>query len=71
MALGLPNVDRHVLFVFWRRQEMIRKTGVGALLSLVFVLFTYSSAVAESYLGEGLGISMQNIINIYKKELGL
>ena len=37
---------------------MIRKTGVGVLLSLVFVLFTYSSAVAESYVGFGLGVSL-------------
>ena len=27
---------------------MIRKTGVGALLSLVFVLFAYSSAIADT-----------------------
>ena len=27
---------------------MLRKTGVGLLLSLVFVLFTYSSAVADT-----------------------
>ena len=37
---------------------MIRKTGVGVLLSLVFVLFTYSFAVAESYIGGALGISL-------------
>ena len=27
---------------------MVKKTGVGILLSLVFVLFTYSSAVADT-----------------------
>ena len=27
---------------------MVKKTGVGVLLSLVFVLFTYSSAVADT-----------------------
>ena len=37
---------------------MIRKTGVGFLLSLVFVLFTYSSAVAEWYVGGAVGIAM-------------
>jgi hypothetical protein len=34
---------------------MIRRTGVGILLSLVFVLFTYSSAVAELYVGGAVG----------------
>ena len=37
---------------------MIRKTGVGFLLSLVFVLFTYSSAVAEWYVGGAVGVAM-------------
>ena len=36
---------------------MVRKTGVGFLLSLVFVLFAYSSAVAETYVGGGLGVA--------------
>ena len=36
---------------------MIRRTGVGFLLSLVFVLFTYSFAVAETYVGGGLGVA--------------
>ena len=37
---------------------MLRKTGVGFLLSLVFVLFTYSSAVAEWYVGGAVGVAM-------------
>ena len=37
---------------------MIRKTGVGVLLSLVFVLFTCSSAVAEWYVGGAVGVAM-------------
>ncbi|SVC01975.1 uncharacterized protein METZ01_LOCUS254829, partial [marine metagenome] len=36
---------------------MIRKTGVGFLLSLVFVLFAYSSAVAEWYVGGAVGVA--------------
>jgi hypothetical protein len=49
---------------------MIRKTGVGFLLSLVFVLFTYSFAVAESYLSEGLGISMPHDVTDWKGSSG-
>ena len=42
-------VDGHVIFViFGGGEEMLRKTGVGFLLSLVFVLFAYSSAVADT-----------------------
>ena len=37
---------------------MLRKTGVGFLLSLVFVLFAYSSAVAEWYAGGAVGLSI-------------
>ena len=37
---------------------MIRKTGIGVLLSLVFVLFTYSSAVAEWYVGGAVGVAI-------------
>ena len=41
---------------------MVRKTGVGFLLSLVFVLFTYSSAVAEWYVGGAIGVSIPQIL---------
>jgi opacity protein-like surface antigen len=60
------NVNSDVLFVFWRRQEMVKKTGVGVLLSLVFVLFTCSSAVAESgyYLGFKTGNSIQDYTDV-------
>ena len=37
---------------------MVKKTGVGFLLSLVFVLFTYSSAVAEWYVGGAVGVAI-------------
>ena len=45
---------------------MIRKTGVGILLSLVFVLFAYSSAVAESgcYVGFKTGPSIQDYTDV-------
>jgi outer membrane immunogenic protein len=45
---------------------MLRKTGVGFLLSLVFVLFAYSSAVAESgyYLGFKTGASIQDYTDV-------
>ena len=42
---------------------MIRKTGVGVLLSLVFVLFAYSSAVAETYVGGGLGVAFSSDVS--------
>ena len=42
---------------------MVKKTGVGFLLSLVFVLFTYSSAVAEWYVGGGVGVAIPHTIN--------
>ena len=42
---------------------MIRKTGVGVLLSLVFVLFTYSSAVAEWYVGGAVGVAMPHDVD--------
>ena len=42
---------------------MIRKTGVGFLLSLVFVLFTYSSAVAEWYVGAGVGVAIPHTVD--------
>ena len=42
---------------------MIRKTGVGFLLSLVFVLFTYSSAAAEWYVGGAVGVAMPHDVD--------
>ena len=42
---------------------MLRKTGVGFLLSLVFVLFTYSSAVAEWYVGGAVGVAMPHAVD--------
>jgi len=42
---------------------MIRRTGVGVLLSLVFVLFTYSSAVAEWYVGGAVGVAMPHDVD--------
>ena len=42
---------------------MVKKTGVGVLLSLVFVLFTYSSAVAEWYVGGAVGIAMPHNVD--------
>tara|TARA_B100000953_G_C17929330_1_gene393367 strand:+ start:144 stop:881 length:738 start_codon:yes stop_codon:yes gene_type:complete len=42
---------------------MIRRTGVGVLLSLVFVLFTYSSAVAEWYVGGAVGVAMPHAVD--------
>ena len=42
---------------------MLRKTGVGLLLSLVFVLFTYSSAVAEWYVGGAVGVAMPHDVD--------
>ena len=42
---------------------MVRKTGVGFLLSLVFVLFTYSSAVAEWYVGGAVGVAMPHDVD--------
>ena len=42
---------------------MIRKTGVGFLLSLVFVLFAYSSAVAEWYAGGAVGVAMPHDVD--------
>ena len=42
---------------------MIRRTGVGILLSLVFVLFTYSSAVAEWYVGGAVGVAMPHAVD--------
>ena len=42
---------------------MIKKTGVGVLLSLVFVLFTYSSAVAEWYVGGAVGVAMPHDVD--------
>ena len=42
---------------------MLRKTGVGFLLSLVFVLFTYSSAVAEWYVGGAVGVAMPHDVD--------
>ena len=42
---------------------MLKKTGVGVLLSLVFVLFTYSSAVAEWYVGGAVGVAMPHAVD--------
>ena len=42
---------------------MVKKTGVGVLLSLVFVLFTYSSAVAEWYVGGAVGVAMPHDVD--------
>ena len=42
---------------------MLRKTGVGFLLSLVFVLFTYSSAVAEWYVGGAVGVAIPHDVD--------
>ena len=42
---------------------MFRKTGVGFLLSLVFVLFTYSSAVAEWYVGGAVGVAIPHTVD--------
>ena len=42
---------------------MLRKTGVGFLLSFVFVLFTYSSAVAEWYVGGAVGVAMPHDVD--------
>ena len=42
---------------------MIRRTGVGVLLSLVFVLFTYSSAVAEWYVGGAVGVAIPHTVD--------
>ena len=49
---------------------MIRKTGVGFLLSLVFVLFTYSSAVAEWYVGGAVGVAMPQDVDDLSGSLG-
>ena len=45
---------------------MIRTTGVGVLLSLVFVLFTYSSAVAEWYVGGAVGVAIPHTVDDLK-----
>ena len=45
---------------------MIRRTGVGVLLSLVFVLFTYSSAVAEWYVGGAVGVALPHVTDDLK-----
>ena len=42
---------------------MLRKTGVGFLLSLIFVLFTYSSAVAEWYVGGAVGVAIPHDVD--------
>ena len=42
---------------------MVKKTGVGVLLSLVFVLFTYSSAVAEWYVGGAVGVAVPHDVD--------
>ena len=42
---------------------MVKKTGVGVLLSLVFVLFTYSSAVAEWYVGGAVGVAIPHDVD--------
>ena len=42
---------------------MIRETGVRFLLSLVFVLFTYSSAVAEWYVGGAVGVAIPHTVD--------
>ena len=42
---------------------MIKKTGVRILLSLVFVLFTYSSAVAEWYVGGAVGVAIPHTVD--------
>ena len=42
---------------------MLRKAGVGFLLSLVFVLFTYSSAVAEWYVGGAVGVAIPHTVD--------
>ena len=42
---------------------MLRKVGVGFLLSLVFVFFTYSSAVAEWYVGGAVGVAMPHDVD--------
>ena len=42
---------------------MLSKTGVGFLFSLVFVLFTYSSAVAEWYVGGAVGVAMPHDVD--------
>jgi len=49
---------------------MIRRTGVGVLLSLVFVLFTYSSAVAEWYVGGAVGVAMPQDVDDLSGSLG-
>ena len=49
---------------------MIRRTGVGILLSLVFVLFTYSSAVAEWYVGGAVGVAMPQDVDDLSGSLG-
>ena len=45
---------------------MIRETGVRFLLSLVFVLFTYSSAVAEWYVGGAVGVALPHVTDDLK-----
>ena len=42
---------------------MVKKMGVGVLLSLVFVLFTYSSAVAEWYVGGAVGVAIPHTVD--------
>ena len=42
---------------------MLRKRGVGLLLSLAFVLFTYSSAVAEWYVGGAVGVAIPHTVD--------
>ena len=42
---------------------MTKKTGVGFLLGLVFVLLTASSAFSEGYVGGGLGVSIPHDVS--------
>ena len=49
---------------------MVKKTGIGVLLSLVFVLFTYSSAVAEWYVGGAVGVAIPSDVNDLSGSLG-
>jgi len=43
---------------------MVRKTGLGFLLSLLFVLFAYTPAVAENYFGLRTGASIQDYTDV-------
>ncbi len=45
---------------------MVRNIGVGFLLSFIFVVFTYSSAVAEWYVGGAMGVAMPHDVDDLK-----